>query len=72
MESHVLDEDVRSVRRDRAGERRERDLVDRVVRGEESRRNRRRVSLDDVVCDRGAGSRQSNGRDACRGLPTFS
>src|SRR6266498_2013886 len=42
-ESHVLDEDVRSVRRDGAGERRWRDLSDRVVCREESRRNRRRV-----------------------------
>src|SRR6266540_3276906 len=48
-ESHVVDEDVRSVRRDGTGERRQRDLVDRVVCCEESGRNRRRVYLRAIV-----------------------
>src|SRR6266511_6282862 len=68
-ESYVLNEDIRSVRRDGAGERRQRNLFDRVVCREESRWNRRRVNLRDVIRDRGAGSRQSNDRDACCDCP---
>src|SRR6266545_7977658 len=68
-ESYVLNEDIRSLGRDGAGERRQRDLFDRVVCCEESRRNRRRFDLRDVVRDRGAGSRQSNGCDGCCNCP---
>src|SRR6266540_6581470 len=70
-ESYVLNEDIRSIGRDGPGERRQRDVFDRVVCCEESRRNCRSVNLRDVVRYRGTYSHKSNrGNDCCDCRPS--